>query len=58
MAVTRVVIGNLTELLLPLLQNRFEYNRESKLCQGQSFIRVEEEFMLSKVSTVRMRSIA
>jgi hypothetical protein len=48
--VTRVVIGNATELVLPLLQNRRAYNKELQLSEGKTFIRVEEEFMLTKVS--------
>ena len=48
--VTRVLIGNLTELILPLLRNRRTYKKESKLVGEQCFIRVEEEFMLTQVS--------
>jgi hypothetical protein len=47
---TRVVIGNLMELVLPLLHNHHIYKKESELSGGKAFIRVEEEFMLTKVS--------
>lgn len=49
-----MVIGNLTELLLPLLRSRRVHKKEKDLCEGKAFIRVEEEFMLTKVCICTM----
>jgi predicted transcriptional regulator len=42
-------MGNVMELVLPLLQNSRVLEKEKELAGGRLIIRVEEEFMLTEV---------